>query len=156
MSRLVRSSGLPRDVYRPEISTKSALFPRFRHREIEAYHRVLIVVRPRKGGVGTHDAIAERLSRRSKNDRRLCRGRDMRDRGARGRPLLESELSRADERPAQRSEKEPDPGARCPHRGRGLIVRRLAPRVDLYPAVRPVESMVRTGTRKRGKPSATN
>jgi len=42
----------------------------------------------------------------------------MRDRGARGRPLLESELSRADERPAQRSEKEPDPGARCPHRGR--------------------------------------
>src|SRR2546425_1187225 len=64
-SEVVRWSGLPRDVYRPEISTKSALFPRFRQREIEAYHRVLIVVRPRKGGVGTHDAIAERLSRRS-------------------------------------------------------------------------------------------
>src|SRR5438876_825843 len=26
--------------------------------------------------------------------------------------------ARVDERPAQRSEKEPDPGARCPHRGR--------------------------------------
>src|SRR5439155_12140083 len=36
MSRSVRSSGLPRDVYRPEISTKSALFPRFGHREIGA------------------------------------------------------------------------------------------------------------------------
>src|SRR5437870_12451368 len=61
MCRLVRSSGLLRAVYRPEMSAKWGLFPRFRHREIGAYHRVLIVVRPRKGGVGTHDAIAERL-----------------------------------------------------------------------------------------------
>src|SRR5437870_4452262 len=49
-----------------------------------------------------------------------------------------------------------DLGRAGPSRGRGLIVRRLAPRVDIYPADRPVESMVRTGTRKRGKPSATD
>src|SRR3989442_5505049 len=36
-SEVVRWSGLPRDVYRPAISTKSALFPRFRYREIGAY-----------------------------------------------------------------------------------------------------------------------
>jgi len=36
-SEVVRWSGLPRDVYRPEISTKSALFPRFGHREMGAY-----------------------------------------------------------------------------------------------------------------------
>jgi len=35
-SRLVRWCGLPRDAYRPEISTKSALFPRFGQREIGA------------------------------------------------------------------------------------------------------------------------
>jgi len=35
-SEVVRWSGLPRDVYCPEISTKSVLFPRFGHREIEA------------------------------------------------------------------------------------------------------------------------
>src|SRR5437899_4245457 len=35
-SAVVRWSGLPRDVYCPEISTKSALFPRFGHREIGA------------------------------------------------------------------------------------------------------------------------
>ena len=35
-SEVVRWSGLPRDVYCPEISTKSALVPRFGHREIGA------------------------------------------------------------------------------------------------------------------------
>jgi len=35
-SEVVRWSGLSRDVYCPEISTKSALFPRFGHREIGA------------------------------------------------------------------------------------------------------------------------
>jgi len=34
-----------------------------RERADDTLHRVLIVVRPRKGGVGTHDAIAERLPR---------------------------------------------------------------------------------------------
>ena len=56
-SEVVRWSGLPRDVYCPEISTKSALFPRFGHKGNRSDHRALIVVRPRNGGVDAQDAI---------------------------------------------------------------------------------------------------
>src|SRR5437667_10671890 len=60
-SEVVRWSGLPRDVYCPEISTKSALFPRFGHKGNRSDHRTLIVVRPRNGGVGAQDAMGRRL-----------------------------------------------------------------------------------------------
>jgi len=60
-SEVVRWSGLPRDVYCPEISTKSALFPRFGHKGNRSDHRALIVVRPRNGGVDAQDAMGRRL-----------------------------------------------------------------------------------------------
>src|SRR5207245_8065591 len=44
------------------IGAAVALIPRFGHREIGSDHRVLIVVRPRNGGVGAQDAIARRLA----------------------------------------------------------------------------------------------